>query len=623
MSSFELSNTPSTLRTGFKLCFFVILILSSALCTLAFARSNTSGDVEVSISGLPGGALPAVVVVQLNGDYALLVEGSGVFTDLAVGEYVIAAVPVTVGGIEYREFRQAATRIWVSPNTSQSVRIVYQRSNTTTVINGPVSTNPVTLTPVTPTGTPIVTPSVTPTPVTVFPFPDLPILQPNPTPMPTPTPVVVEQPVLQPQPTPQPTPQPQPQPTPQPVPITPTVNATGDAVVSLGQGSNSIGGMVFHDSNNNGINDPRENPVAGMRVFLDINQNSSWDSNEPLATTDTAGFYRFDGLANRRYTVMQSLPFSWSNTTAAQQGSGLTPGGQQPPEIVGGSFARFEDYPFITALALRRDERTNRGTFPRGQTWCGGSLIAGNWVMTAAHCVYNSSDPNVDTPFDFPLTNQNLSIFIGGNQIRNQIVDVNMMIDVVNIIIHPQYNAFSLDNDIALLQLARPVYFSRALLPDPGVQQQVYTPNGRGTILGWGDTQANDGFGGPPPRPSEFLQKAEVLIWDQRSCASLSAYRGAITGRKFCAGYQQGLIDSCQGDSGGPLVVSNQNSWYQAGIVSTGLGCAQPNQPGVYTRVSEFIDWIFQNAGPEVSQKVDVDFTGSSGSARVDFGNFR
>lgn len=67
-------------------------------------------------------------------------------------------------------------------------------------------------------------------------------------------------------------------------------------------------------------------------------------------------------------------------------------------------------------------------------------------------------------------------------------------------------------------------------------------------------------------------------------------------GHEICAGLFEGGRDACQGDSGGPFMCRNPhflNQWYLAGIVSHGEGCARPNEPGVYTRVSLYIDWLY------------------------------
>ncbi|KAF5903223.1 transmembrane protease serine 9-like, partial [Clarias magur] len=107
-------------------------------------------------------------------------------------------------------------------------------------------------------------------------------------------------------------------------------------------------------------------------------------------------------------------------------------------------------------------------------------------------------------------------------------------------------------------------------------------------ITGWGNT----GNGVSLPSPGK-LQEVQVPIIGNRMCNCLYGV-GTIDNDMLCAGLLRGGKDSCQGDSGGPLVIKQGSQWIQAGIVSFGYQCALPDYPGVYTRLSQYQNWISQ-----------------------------
>lgn len=103
----------------------------------------------------------------------------------------------------------------------------------------------------------------------------------------------------------------------------------------------------------------------------------------------------------------------------------------------------------------------------------------------------------------------------------------------------------------------------------------------------------------PPVSLADNMREVEVPILAE------CTHKTDIEGREICAGYLSGGHDTCQGDSGGPLLCrepSNLDRWYVAGIVSHGEGCARPMEPGVYTRVALFMDWIVKVTGTEKIQ---------------------
>ncbi|XP_030649802.1 prostasin-like, partial [Chanos chanos] len=231
-------------------------------------------------------------------------------------------------------------------------------------------------------------------------------------------------------------------------------------------------------------------------------------------------------------------------------------------KIVGGQDARPGAWPWQVSLKIASNIH-----------FCGGSLINKHWVMTAAHCV------------DSPETSH-ASIHLGLQ--NQQAANPNeMTLEISQLVLHENYDQYTKDNDIALLRLSRPVTFTDYVRPVCLAASNSSIKTGTNTwVTGWGAIN-QDGTTLPFP---QTLQEVEVPVADTKKCNSV--YGGTITDNMICAGLEEGGKDSCQGDSGGPMVIKQGSRWIQAGVVSSGAGCALPDVPGVYTKVSRYESWI-------------------------------
>ncbi|EAT44028.1 AAEL004543-PA [Aedes aegypti] len=176
------------------------------------------------------------------------------------------------------------------------------------------------------------------------------------------------------------------------------------------------------------------------------------------------------------------------------------------------------------------------------------------------------------------------------NQIEN--ADANSYeVTIQAIIFHPDYACNQPYNDIALLEASKYIYFDQHVRPiciASKHDSSAFVEGKTAIVSGWGWNQESQQDGDK----SDTLQRAIVDVFRNEDCESF--YRDgnrprAIAKTQLCAGKRTGGVDSCWADSGGPLVTGND---VLIGIVSTGIGCARPGFPGIYTRVSEYTSWI-------------------------------
>lgn len=157
------------------------------------------------------------------------------------------------------------------------------------------------------------------------------------------------------------------------------------------------------------------------------------------------------------------------------------------------------------------------------------------------------------------------------------------------IVPHPKYNSQTADNDIALLRLKSPVTFSTyivpACLPSQDLAERVLHANGTMTVVtGWGAERE-----GEAPYSSD-LRYIHVPLMEHSTCAQHMVNN--LTQNVLCAGSIGSIKDACSGDSGGPMMTLYRNTWFLIGLVSWGEGCGHTDKLGIYTKVSNYLDWI-------------------------------
>lgn len=263
---------------------------------------------------------------------------------------------------------------------------------------------------------------------------------------------------------------------------------------------------------------------------------------------------------------------------------------QVQARVIGGSNAADQEFPWIVLLHQKAFSDPGDQQFI-----CGGSLIAPEWIVTASHCVSETSGSAEHNP-PLSFTPSSLYVTFGSNSS----ISGRQKREIADIVLTTTGYAFN--NDIALIRLARPITsVAPVSLVTPDMLDIAMT-TGTAATAGWGATN----FGVEQLRAGvypERLQRADLTLFSDAQCLAALGIN-YLADRFVCAAVLAsdaqgtGAKDSCYGDSGGPLVVSISGEQKLLGIVSGGYMCGSDKYPGIYSEVPYYSSFIEGTLNP-------------------------
>ncbi|XP_052902056.1 enteropeptidase-like [Anopheles moucheti] len=218
---------------------------------------------------------------------------------------------------------------------------------------------------------------------------------------------------------------------------------------------------------------------------------------------------------------------------------------------------------------------------------CGGTILNQNTILTAAHCVMT---------FEGIIQPESLVVHLGRHRLRIATMRTQQH-EVLELIVHPEYNSNGVRHNIALVELATDITYTDYIQPvclwNRGEDQKTIVGSW-GTVVGFGIDETDT--------PSDTLREATIPVVSPITCIeSDPVYASVLTSDMFCAGNANG-ISACNQDSGGGIFFKYNDVWYIRGVVSftrprQGTLICDPNVYTVFTDVAKYLKWIEQPVG--------------------------
>ncbi|KAI1235893.1 hypothetical protein IHE44_0001984 [Lamprotornis superbus] len=269
--------------------------------------------------------------------------------------------------------------------------------------------------------------------------------------------------------------------------------------------------------------------------------------------------------------------------------------------IIGGRNAEPGFFPWQALIVVEDMSRV-----PNDKWFGSGALLSESWVLTAAHVLRSQRrDKTI-----IPVSKEHVTVYLALHDVRNKMEAVNRTVE--RIILHEEFDIQNYNHDIALVKLKEKVTMGKYVMPVclPQFEHELEGPhpNTLGLVAGWGISNPNitvDEIISSGMRTlSDILQYVKLPVVLHAECKTSYESRSgnySVTENMFCAGYYEGGKDTCLGDSGGAFVIQDPATrrWVAQGLVSWGgpEECGSKQVYGVYTKVSNYVDWVEQKTG--------------------------